>query len=70
VGMEVVVPVWISSYEYRNCVWVIFGCKSCPMKGLLGVILCMGMGIPIPYPFVLEGCPYGPKYFIYGKWGG
>ena len=25
----------LSCYEYCNCVRVIFGCKSCPMEGLL-----------------------------------
>ena len=57
-GMRVVVPVGVNYYEYCYCVWVVFGCKSSPMKGLLGVIFCMRVGIPISYPFMLECCPY------------
>ena len=48
------VPIWVRCYKYCNCVWVVFGCKSCPMEDLLGVFLCMWVGIPVPYLFVLE----------------
>lgn len=69
-GMEVVVPIEVGCYEYRYGFRVILRSKSCPVEGLLGVFFCMRVGIPIPYPFMLECCPYGSKYFISRKWGG
>ena len=47
-GMKVVVPVWIRCYEYCNCIGVVFGCKSCPMEGFLGVIFLCGWAYPFP----------------------
>ena len=49
-GVDVMIPIWINCYKYCNCVWVILGCKSCLVEGLLGVIFCMWMGIPIAVP--------------------
>ena len=56
--MEVVVPIGVGCYEYRYCVLVVFGNKFCLVEGLLDVSLCMRVGIPISYSFMLECCPY------------
>jgi len=63
-GMKVVVPVGVGCDEYCYCVRVVFGCKSCPVEGLLCVCFCMRVSISVPYPFMLERGAYGPEYCI------
>jgi hypothetical protein len=49
-GLEVMVPIWINRHKYCNCVWVVFGCKSCSMEGLLGVIFSRGVDLDLSWP--------------------
>ena len=69
-GLRLWYQMWNNCYEYYNYVRIVFGCKSCPMKGLLGVIFCMWMGILVSCSFMLDCCSYWPEYFVSGKWGG
>ena len=57
-GMKVMVPVGVGCDEYRYCVRVILCCKSCPMKGLVGVFFCMRVSISVALPFMLERGSY------------
>ena len=52
--VKVMVPVWVSCYKYRDCVRVVFGCKSCPMKCLLNIVFRMWMSAHVSCPFLLE----------------